>query len=82
MDRNSWKADKRRRLQQQWHDEFGEILQGTKEELPPLREVNHEINLIDPTKKYMYHLPQCPTVVKDEFHAKLNRYINAGWCEP
>ena len=32
-------------LCQQWYDEFQEILQGTKEELPPLRQVNLEINL-------------------------------------
>ena len=39
------------RLRQQWYEEFKDILQGTPEELPPLREVNHEINLIDPDKK-------------------------------
>jgi len=42
------------RLRQQWYNEFIDILEGTKEELPPLREVNHEINLMDPNKKYMY----------------------------
>jgi hypothetical protein len=33
------------KLKQQWYDKYKDILQGTKEELPPLREVNHEINL-------------------------------------
>ncbi len=70
------------RLQQQWYNEFVDILEGTKEELLPLREVNHEINLIDPNKKHMYCLLRCPTAMKDEFHTKLNRYINAGWWEP
>jgi len=44
------------RLRQQWYNEFVDILEGTKEELLPLREVNHEINLMDPNKKYTYRL--------------------------
>ena len=70
------------RLKQQWYDEFQEILQGVKEDLPPLREVNHEINLIDPNLKYTYHLPRCPVMFREQFFEKLNRYINAGWWEP
>jgi hypothetical protein len=70
------------RLRQQWYNEFVDILEGTKEELPPLREINHKINLIDPNKKHTYRLPRCPTAMRDEFHTKLNRYINAGWWEP
>ncbi len=70
------------RLKQQWYDKYKEILQGTKEELPPLREVNHEINLIDPNAKYTYHLPRCPVALREQFHEKLNRYIDAGWWEP
>jgi len=58
-------------LRQQWYNEFIDILEGTKEELPPLREVNHEINLTDPNKKYTYRLPQCPTAMKDEFHTQV-----------
>ncbi|KAG6858984.1 hypothetical protein C0995_012448, partial [Termitomyces sp. Mi166 len=34
--------------------EFVDIINGTKEELPPWREVNHEINLIDEGKQYKY----------------------------
>ena len=67
------------RLRQQWYEEFKDIFQGVKEELPPLREVNHEINLIDPDKKYSYRLPTCPTALRPQFYDKLNRYINAGW---
>lgn len=67
------------RLKQQWYDEFKDILQGTPDELPPLREVNHEINLIDPRKKYTHRLPTCPVPLRPEFYSKLNRYVNAGW---
>ncbi|KAG6869918.1 hypothetical protein C0992_001580, partial [Termitomyces sp. T32_za158] len=37
-------------LRRQWQEEFADILNGTKEELPPWRDVNHEINLIDEHK--------------------------------
>jgi hypothetical protein len=59
-----------------------DILGGTQDQLPPWREVNHEINLIDEDKRYTYHLPQCPNSLRDEFHEKVNRYIKAGWWEP
>ncbi|KAG6873556.1 hypothetical protein C0992_008667 [Termitomyces sp. T32_za158] len=48
------------RLRQQWQQEFADIVNGTKPELLPWWEVNHEINLIDKTKQYKYHLPHCP----------------------
>ena len=44
-------------LRQGWHDKFQDILQGVPERLPPLRAVNHEINLIDPKAKYTHQLP-------------------------
>lgn len=68
-------------LRQQWYNKYEDILQGTREELPSLREVNHEINLINPNQRYTYHLPRCPTALHEEFHVKLNRYMNAGWWE-
>ncbi|KAG6858332.1 hypothetical protein C0995_000739, partial [Termitomyces sp. Mi166 len=37
-------------LRQAWQHAFTDIVNGTKEELPPWREVNHEINLIDENK--------------------------------
>ncbi|KAG6882746.1 hypothetical protein C0995_013890 [Termitomyces sp. Mi166 len=39
-------------LRQAWQQEFADIVNGTKEELPPWREVNHEINLIDESRQY------------------------------
>ncbi|OJT02151.1 hypothetical protein TRAPUB_7387, partial [Trametes pubescens] len=50
--------------------------------LPPFREINHHIPLLDKAKKYRYHLPQCADVVKPELIAKINRYVNAGWWKP
>jgi len=45
-------------------------------------EVNHEINLIDPNRRYTYYLPRCPNAYKGAFYEKLNRYIRANWWEP
>jgi len=70
------------RLKQQLHDQYQDILQGTPEELPPLWEVNHKINLIDPNKQYTYYLPRCPDTYKRAFYEKLNQYIRANWWEP
>ncbi|KAG6873561.1 hypothetical protein C0992_008642, partial [Termitomyces sp. T32_za158] len=68
------------RLCQQWQQEFADIVNGMKPKLPPWREVNHEINLIDETKQYKYHLPRCPQALQEQLHDKTN--INAKWWEP
>jgi len=69
-------------LWQQWHDEFADIVNGTRNQLPLWREVNHEIHLIDDNKQYKYFTPQCPNSLHKELHAKVNRYVNSGWWEP
>ena len=70
------------RLRQQWHDEFEDMVGGTKPELPPWREVNHEIHLIDEDKQYTYHAPRCPMSLREEFYQKVNKYTESGWWEP
>ncbi|KAG6855298.1 hypothetical protein C0995_006449, partial [Termitomyces sp. Mi166 len=69
-------------LCQAWQQEFADIVNGMKEELLPWREVNHEINLIDESRQYKYHLPHCPRALQEQLHEKTNRYINAKWWEP
>ena len=49
--------------------------------LPPIREINHEINLVDDTATYNYHMPCCPDVLRPTLREKINRYILAGWWE-
>ena len=44
--------------------------------------MNHEIHLIDDNKQYRYHLLRVPHSLHDQFHEKINRYVNAGWWEP
>ncbi|KAF9028487.1 hypothetical protein BDZ89DRAFT_1133630 [Hymenopellis radicata] len=46
------------RLHQQWMECCADILAGPPEKLPPLREVNHTIPLIDDAKKYQYYTPK------------------------
>ncbi|KAG6870500.1 hypothetical protein C0995_012570 [Termitomyces sp. Mi166 len=70
------------RLRQAWQQEFADIVNGMKEELPPWREVNHEINLIDESRQYKYYLPCCPRVLQEQLHEKTNRYLNEKWWEP
>ena len=64
-------------LRQQWYDQYDDMLKGTKEMLPPWREVNHEIHLIDKSRRYNYHLPRCPNALCEQFHEKINRYVSA-----
>ncbi|KIJ42910.1 hypothetical protein M422DRAFT_144736, partial [Sphaerobolus stellatus SS14] len=48
-------------------------------ELPPFREVNHEIKLIDPSKVIHYRTPRCPEALKEQLIDKINQYVTAGW---
>ncbi|PBK90133.1 hypothetical protein ARMGADRAFT_873637, partial [Armillaria gallica] len=66
-------------LRQCWHDDYEELLQGVPESMPPFREVNHEILLIDTERRYHYHLPRCPNSLKAEFNEKVEKYMRVGW---
>jgi len=37
---------------------------------------------MDDNKQYKYFTPRCSNSLCDELHAKINRYVNAGWWEP
>ncbi|KAF9441283.1 hypothetical protein P691DRAFT_684462, partial [Macrolepiota fuliginosa MF-IS2] len=69
-------------LHERWFKECGDMMQGMPDQLPPFHEMNHEIHLIDENRQHNYHLLQCPHLLRDEFHVKLNRYVNAKWWEP
>jgi hypothetical protein len=76
------KQDEYSHLWDRWHEEYADILGGTQDQLSPWREANHEIHLIDENKRYTYHLPHCLNSLRDEFHEKVNWYVDAGWWEP
>ena len=46
--------------------------------LPPLREVNHTIPLIDPKKVYRFHRSKCPEAFHEQWRAKKNAYLETG----
>jgi hypothetical protein len=46
--------------------------------LPPLRDINHEILLIDEKKIYPWRLARCPDVFKEQWVRKKQQYLNTG----
>ena len=54
---------------------------GVPDKLPPFREINHKIPLIDEKKQYHYHLPRCPEAMKPQLIEKIEKYTKAGWWE-
>ncbi|KIJ25035.1 hypothetical protein M422DRAFT_119652, partial [Sphaerobolus stellatus SS14] len=70
------------RLRSQWKEKYSDLFGKIPLELPPMREVNHRIKLIDPDKRFNYRLPKCPEALRPQLHAKIDRYLKAGWWEP
>jgi hypothetical protein len=69
------------RLREEWMKSCEDIMKGAPERLPPLREINHHIPLVDEKKRYKYHNPRCPDSLKPELVEKIARYTRAGWWE-
>jgi hypothetical protein len=70
------------RASEAWMDKIDDLVSGIPLELPPLHEVNHEINLVYPTKRIRYHLPKCPEHFREDLSAKIERYTTAEWWVP
>ena len=47
-------------------------------ELPPLRDINHTIPLIDETKTYQWRPSRCPEVFREQWGEKRDAYIKTG----
>lgn len=75
-------SEERKRRSDRWFKEFRDITSGVPEVLPPLREINHQIPLIDPTLRYSYHLPKCAEALKPLLMEKIIHYKKAGWWIP
>ena len=69
-------------LRSQWKEKYADLFGDIPLELPPMREVNHRIKLIDPDKRFNYRLPKCPEALRPQLHAKIDHYLKAGWWEP
>jgi len=57
-------------------------MNGAPERLLPLREVNHQIPLLNKNKRYKYHALRCPESLKNELSEKIQHYTCAEWWEP
>ncbi|KAJ3474829.1 hypothetical protein NLI96_g12232 [Meripilus lineatus] len=68
-------------LREQWFTKCQDIMNGAPPCLPPMREINHHIPLIDQNKRYMYHLPRCPDAMKVDLMTKIDRYLKAEWWQ-
>jgi len=65
----------RDRILSEYKNQLGRVVA----KLPPLREVNHWIPLVDKGKQYAYHLPRCPDSLKSQLAEKIQLYTNAKW---
>src|ERR1700722_10538725 len=68
-------------LRKSWVELAKDILSGAPNHLPPLREVNHKIPIINEEKQYNYYLPWCPDALKTQLINKIQKYKSAGWWE-
>ena len=66
-------------LHRSWDNNITDLVSGIPLKLPPIQEVNHEINLIDPEKRIHYHLLKCPEHFHEELSQKIERYTTAQW---
>ena len=69
-------------LHRSWDNNITDLVSGIPLKLPPIREVNHKINLIDPGKCIRYRLPKCPEHFCEELSQKIERYTTAQWWIP
>ena len=67
------------KLRAAWEDKAADILTGVPHKLPPFREINHKIPLMDDNKRYNYHLPRCADALKTQLLDKIKLYKEAGW---
>jgi hypothetical protein len=72
-------SEEQKQLREKWIEKNGDIMSGVPDELPPLREINHCIPLIEEKKRYNYHLPRCPEALRNALSDKLRKYEDAGW---
>jgi hypothetical protein len=59
---------------EEWMEQITDLVSGIPLELLPLREVNHEINVVYPTKHIRYQLPKCPEHFREDLSVKIERY--------
>ncbi|KAF9494563.1 hypothetical protein BDN71DRAFT_1393060 [Pleurotus eryngii] len=68
-------------LRERWKESCKDIFAGAPDKIPPLREINHQIPLIDKNKQYKYYMLRCPNSMKPQLAAKIDHFVRAGWWE-
>ena len=63
-------------------EKYSDLLGPLPLKLPPIREVSHEIPLIDESKQLKHRLPKCPEVFRSELAQKIEQYTTGGWWVP
>src|SRR5882762_831332 len=69
------------KLREQWFNRNSDLLGPIPLELPPFREINHRISLIDDEARHNYYMPRCPKALQEELREKITRYVTTGWWE-
>jgi hypothetical protein len=69
------------KLREQWFDRNSDLLGPIPLKLPPFREINHRISLIDDNARHNYYMPRCPETLQEELQEKITRYVTARWWE-
>ncbi len=57
-----------------WRLRFKDMMALAPEELPPMRGVNHRINLIDPNVRHVKQHATCPQALEDQLREKMAHY--------
>jgi hypothetical protein len=73
------KNESLQKLRDRWNAEIADITGEIPLKLPPSREINHRIHLIDPEQRYRTHPPRCPDAFHSVLMDKINKYTKAGW---
>lgn len=66
-------------MRKEWRKQFEPLLKKPPPELPPPREINHDIHFVDEKLKLTYHRSRCPEALKPQLMAKITKYNNAQW---
>jgi len=69
-------------LREWWREKFDTVMVPVPLEMPPLREVNHQIPLKEPNKKFRENTLRCPAALQEALATKIDRYVKAGWWYP
>ncbi|KZV83980.1 hypothetical protein EXIGLDRAFT_569313, partial [Exidia glandulosa HHB12029] len=72
----------RQHLQDYWMKEIADLTGPIPEVLPPLREVNHAINLIEEGIRFPNRPAKCTDALRPQLMDKIDRYVRAGWWQP